>query len=226
MKKLSLVSLACKNVWRQKSRSWGIGGVACVCALVLLCLSFCVLVTAKQVEMANVQIGSMEQSEQLTGTNGWEAQQAGDLQENITAPLSVALTGMKLLVAFLWLGALVAVSAITTVVLPERYREFGMYRMLGYRSGQLAKLLFLESILLGVAGSMLGGAVGLVVIFLGGEWLGSLVGLASVSYTLLEPLQLAAASILASALVGPIASVFFACRTASKPVVGLLATRR
>lgn len=226
MRKLSLFALACKNVWRQKSRSWGIGVVTGVCALVLLCLSFCVLVTAKQVETAGNQISSIEQGEKLEGTSDWEAQQAGDLQENIAAPLSVALTGMKLLLVFLWLGALVAVSAITTVILPERYREFGMYRMLGYRSGKLSKLLFLESSILGLSGSVLGGVVGLIAVLLGGEWLGSLVGLSGVSYTVSEVLRLAGIAVLASALVGPVSSVLFARRTAHKPVVQLLATRR
>ncbi len=218
--------LSIKNIAKQKSRSWGIGLITGVCALALICVFFYAAVIMEQIANTNQEISSLEQEEKLEGDSDWQAQQAGSLSENISDPLLVALAGMKLLIAFLWIAALVEIAAITSVILPERYRELGMYRLLGCSEKKIIELLVLESCNISFLGSIAGGAIGIFILWGGGIYLVSLTGLAHTSVTVLTLLPQAILAVMASALTGPVVSLVLGIKVSKKEILFLLSRRK
>jgi putative ABC transport system permease protein len=141
---------------------------------------------------------------------------------SVTGGLDVLLGITAVLIALLWLLATGVLALLFSVTLGERRREFGVYRALGATRRRLALIVLAESVLVSLAGALVGAAVLCLVYFS----FSPLIGI-SVEMPYLQPAPrtialLLGAGVLAATVTGPLAALLSAARIGRQATAAIL----
>jgi putative ABC transport system permease protein len=136
--------------------------------------------------------------------------------KNMISDISGSLRGLTtylfILAGILWALAVGVLIIVFSVTLNARKREFSIFRALGATRSKLVKLILCESSLISVFGTVTGMMAAALVVFPFSAYIGSLLGLPYLQPAFETLSLVAAASLLISFAVGPLASIYAAIK--------------
>jgi putative ABC transport system permease protein len=97
--------------------------------------------------------------------------QPQDIAANLRASTLDTRSTMALLAAITLLAAAILILNTMAMTVVERIRELGLLRAAGASRGQITRVVFTQAALLGIGGSVLGVAVGVVLAYVAAAWL-------------------------------------------------------
>jgi len=131
----------------------------------------------------------------------------------------VDLIGFAHYLGYACVGLVLALVATTTVMaVQDRIKEHAVLQTLGVRPARVARIVLAESLLLCFAGGLLGTGFALAIL----AWGGLAIGAEGVTIAFRPSIQLAAAGLLVSAIVGILAGIIPATQATRTPIVTAL----
>jgi putative ABC transport system permease protein len=138
------------------------------------------------------------------------------IAQGIFSTLADALSGLvsyiHIFTAALWLLALIVLTAVFSLSMHERKKEFALLRILGATRKKLVGIVLNESFLAGIAGGIGGVMFASLAVFPFSALIGERIGLPWLNAPLFSIALLAAGALFLAALVGPLASLYAAFR--------------
>ncbi|MDR1028005.1 MAG: ABC transporter permease [Clostridiales Family XIII bacterium] len=141
------------------------------------------------------------------GNSGIVVVSAKKIVNNVSGNLRVLVTFVALLAALLWVLSVAVLAIVFSVMLNERKREFGILRALGITRKRLVKLVFLESGIVSLVGSVAGVFLAALLILPFRSYIHEAVRMPYMQPSIGQFILLVAASLLLSFAVGPLASL-------------------
>lgn len=145
--------------------------------------------------------------------------------QNMISGISQSLEGVSemisILIAAVWVLSLVIMMTAFSMIINERKKEFAVLRVIGASRGRLAGIVLCESLMIGLAGGIIGVAAGCAAVFPFSGLIETKLGLPFLIPDLGQTAVLAALAVLASVAAGPVTSAFAAIK-ASKVDTGLI----
>lgn len=130
----------------------------------------------------------------------------------ISDSLSGISSAVKGLMIAIWIIALLVMIIAFTMLINERKKEFAVLRIIGMSRKQLASVILAESVLLSTAGGAIGIALASLVVFPFSSLIESRLNLPFLTPDIGQIIVLIIITIIAAAVIGPIASAYSAAR--------------
>ena len=112
----------------------------------------------------------------------------------------------------LWILAIVVLAAVFSGIIHERKKEFALLRIIGATRKRLVGIVLCESSLAGIAGGAAGIALAAIVIFPFADLISARLNLPYLDASLVSIIRLVVTSLVISAVVGPVASLYAALK--------------
>jgi putative ABC transport system permease protein len=127
---------------------------------------------------------------------------------NVSRGLRTLVTFIVALASLLWLMAFLVLAVVFSVTLNERKREFGILRSLGATKRKLVRLVFTESGFVSLLGGVAGMFLAALLVLPFRTYIHEAVSMPYMQPSIPQFIALAAAGLLLSFMVGPLASLF------------------
>jgi len=130
----------------------------------------------------------------------------------LTSALSGFVKYIRIFSVALWVSAVVVLTAVFSGIIHERKKEFALLRIIGATRKRLVGIVLSESSLAGVTGGAAGIVLACLIIFPFADLISARLGLPYLDATFVSIFPLVITSVVVSAIVGPLASLYAALK--------------